>query len=356
MNFNIKSIFYASLSLFLLSAYSCKKLALAESDPPNVINLSISGVTLTDTLEFLRNGKVIGQTRAVVATQDVFDVKIAVDEPTTVLQIRRKGYTEILGTHTIDASVKTQNITYYFDGEKMYADFVAVKVKGFAQGEVEFVIDDQVVGSGNGREFPVINVGVDAGQARQLHVRKKGTTASLMNKEVKAGATAIPLVFYFDGERVFDKINAGLPANPANMTVIASFTSKLDIFRGPADLILYELNQGSPSHESTATIMRIELPEDGSFSKSIEVPPLPENSFKNYTFRIVKRGTLTELPYDLTNEILPMLPITGFSGDLLSFKPGGSAILIVGNSKEYDDWDGGTAIYTRVFDIAEYFK
>lgn len=356
MNFNIKLIFYACLSLFLLSAYSCKKLALAESDPPNVINLSISGVTLTDTLEFLRDGKVIGQTRAAVATQDVLDVKIAVSEPTTELQIRRKGYTEILGSRTIDGSVRTQNITYYFDGKKMYADFVKVNVKGFAQGELEFVIDDQVVGSGNGRVFPVLNIGVDAGQTRQLQVRKKGTTTSLMNKEIKAGAAAIPLVIYFDGERVSDKIDLGLPENPANMTVIASFTSKLDIFRGPADLIFYELNQGSPSHESTPTVMRIELPEDGSFSKSVEIPPLPANSFKYYIFRIVKRGTLTELPYDLTNEILPMLPITGFSGDPLSFTPGGSAILIVSNSKEYDDWDGGTAIYTRIFDIAEYFK
>lgn len=362
MNLNIKLIFYSCLSLLWLSAFSCKKLELAESDPPNVIDLFVKGTTLTDTLEFLKDGKVIGQTDL---EHGGFNVKVVMAEDVSaVLKIRRKGYTETLETRTIDAHIKTQNITYYFDGEKMYADYVVVNVKGFAQGEVEFVIDDKVLGfvsgafgPGSGKEPPVINIGVDAGQTRQLQVRKKGTTKSLMNKEVKAGATVIPWIFYFDGEKVFDKIDAGLPANPANMVVMASFTSKLSIFRGPADLVFYELEQGKPTYESTATTMRIELPVDGTFSKSIEIPPLQQTDrTKLYVIRIVKRGTLTELPYDVTNEILPMLPITGFSGDGLSFTPGESTILNISDSKEYDDWDGGTVIYTRMINIAPYFK
>ncbi|MNK03591.1 hypothetical protein D3C87_214400 [compost metagenome] len=362
MNLNIKFIFYSCLCLLWLSAFSCKKLELAESDPPNVINLFVKGTTLTDTLEFLKDGKVIGQTEKV---HGGFNVKVVmVDDVSTALKIRLKGHTEILDTRTIDGSIKTQNITYYFDGEKIYADFVPVNVKGFAQGEVEFVIDDKVLGSvsgafgpGSGKEVPIINIGVDAGQTRQLQVRKKGTTKSLMNKEVKAGAAAIPWIFYFDGEKVLDKIEAGPPANPANMVLIASFTSKLNIFRGPADLVLYELEQGKPSYESTATTMRIELPEDGTFSKSIEILAIQQTDrIKSYVFRIVKRGTLTELPYDLTNEILPMLPIAGFSANTLVFTPGGSAILTISDRKEYDDWDGGTGIYPMVIDIAPYFK
>lgn len=362
MNFNIKLIFYACLSLFLLSVYSCKKLELAESDPPNIIDLFVKGTTLTDTLEFLKDGKVIGQTEKV---HGEFNVKVLMGEDvSTALKIRLKGHTEILGTRTIDGRVKTQNIVYYFDGEKIYADFVPVNVKGFAQGEVEFVIDDKVIGSvsgafgpGSGKELPIINIGIDAGQTRQLQVRKKGTTKSLMSKEVKAGATAIPWVFYFDGEKVFEKIDAGLPANPANMVLIASFNSTLNIFRGPADLVFYELVQGKQSYESTATTMRIELPEDGTFSKTIEIPPIQQTDVsKSYIFRIVKRGTLTELPYDLTNEILPMLPIAGFSANTLVFTPGASAILTISDRKEYDDWDGGTGIYPMVIDIAPYFK
>ena len=352
MKLNIKPIFYSCIALICLSVFGCKKQQLAVQDPPNVIELSITGTTLTDTLEFLKDGKVIGQTDK---DHGVLNVKVIVKGESAELQIRSKGHQEILSKRTILAEQKQQNITYYFDGEKMYSDFVQLKVKGFAQGEVDFVVDDKVVGSGNGREFPVINIGVDAGQVRELQVRKKGTTLSLMKKEIKAGASVTNLVFYFDGEKAFDKIYAGLPANPANMLVIASFTSSLSIFRGPADLIFYEVLRGKPSNQSTATTMRIELPEDGSFSKSIEIPPLPASPSKNYAFRIVKRGTMDELPYDLTNEILPMLPLTGFSNGI-SFMPGEAAILMVSNSKEYDDWDLGTIIYTRVFDIAPYFK
>lgn len=353
MKLNIKLIFYSCIALICLSVFGCKKQELAVQDPPNVIELSITGTTLTDTLEFLKDGKVIGQT---YSEHGNLNVKVLVQGPDTELKIRRKGQQEILSKRTISAKQKQQNIAYYFDGDKMYTDFTQVNVKGFAQGEVEFVVEGKVVGSGNAREFPVLNIGVDAGQVRELQVRKKGTTVSLISKEIKAGVSVVNLVFYFDGEKVFEKIDTGVPANPANMIVIGSFTSKLSIFRGPADLVLYIMDLGQQSYQSTATTMRIELPEDGSFSKAIEIPPLPANQFKYYTYRIVKRGTQDELPYDLTNEIFPMLPITGFSSDVLSFTPGGSAILTITNSKEYDDWDGGTAIYTRVFDIAPYFK
>ncbi|TKC62552.1 hypothetical protein FBD94_10090 [Pedobacter hiemivivus] len=353
MKLNIKFIFYSCLGLLWLSIFSCKKLELAESDPPNVIDLFVKGTTLTDTLEFLKDGKVIGQT---YSEHGEFNVKVVMEDVSAELKIRRKGQQEILSKRTISAEQKQQNIIYYFDGEKMYADFVTVNVKGFAQGEVEFTVDDRVVGSGSGKDFPVINIGVDAGQTRLLQVRKKGTTESLMNKEVKAGSSAIPWVFYFDGEKIFDKIDAGLPANPVNMLLTASFTSKLNIFRGPADLVIYEGRRSGLPYQSTATTFRIELPEDGTFSKSIEIPPFPEGAFKAYVFRIVKRGTLTELPYDVTNEILPMLPSTGFSGGSLSFTPGGAAILTISDVKEYDDWDGGTWIYFRHIDIASYFK
>ena len=358
MNSNIKFIFYAGLGLLCLSTFSCKKLELAVPEPPNIINLTLTGVTLTDTLEFVKDGKVIGHTKSGRANQDVVTELVMVKGGSAEIQIRLKGHTEILGTRSIDGTAKRQELTYYFDGKKMYADFVSVKAKGFAQGDIEFVVDDKVVGSGNGKDFTEVNIGVDANQTRQLQVRKKGSTAVLLNREVKYGAASTPLVFYFDGEKIFDRIDAGLPANPANMLIIASFTNKVGVYRGPVDLIFYKGKLWDESYKTTATTMRIELPADGSFSKGIELPPLPETESLNknvYTFRIVKRGTLDELPYDTTNEFQPIMPESGFEGQKIVFAPGANGIFVITDIKYTDDWDG-TMIRPFSMDIASYFR
>lgn len=357
MKKNIQIIFCSCLGVLLLLMFSCKKQELAVENPPNVIDLAIKGTTLTDTLEFLKDGKVIGQTDS---QHGSLNVKVLVQGSEAELKIRRKGQQEILSKRTISAEQKLQNIEYYFDGDKIFSKEASLNIKGYSSGgELEFVIGDKVLGSGAEVINSVLTVGIEAGQKRELQIRKKGTITPLMSKEISSEKPIVALAFYYDGTKMYDKIDLAVPVNPANMMVNVSFTSKLDILSGPVDLVFYTgKSAGMEPYQFSPTMLRIELPADGTFSKNIELPALPESGTldKNvYTFRVVKRGTLTELPYDMTNEYPPSRLESGFYSGNITFTAGGTAIFIVSDMKLPDDWDG-TIVRPTMTDIAPYFK
>lgn len=357
MKKNIQIIFCSCLGMMFLLMFGCKKQELAVESPPNVIDLSIKGTTLTDTLEFLKDGKVIGQT---TKSNGDLNVKVIVKGEGAELQIRSKGKEAILSKRMISAAEKLQNITYYFDGDKIFSKVVALSIKGYSGAEeLEFVMDGQVLESGSDVINSVLSIGIEADQKRTLQIRKKGTTVPLMDKEIIGAQSAASLTFFYDGTKIFDKIDLAVPTNPANMIVNASFTNKVGVFLGPIDLIFYKgASTGMRPFEFTATTLRIELPADGSFSKNIELPPLPDSGAPNlnvYSFRIVKRGTLTELPYDMTNEFPPSRPESGFFAGNITFTAGGAAVFILGDQIIPDDWDG-TIIRPTMKDIAPYFK
>jgi hypothetical protein len=357
MKKNIQITFCACLGIILLLMFSCKKQELAVENPPNVIDLVIKGTTLTDTLEFLKDGKVIGQTDS---QHGDLNVKVLVQGPDAELKIRRKGQSAILNKRTISAEQKLQNIEYYFDGDKIFSKVISLSIKGYSGAdELEFVIDGKVLSSGSNIINSVLNIGAEANQKRELQIRKKGTTVTLMSKEITSEQATIALAFYYDGTKMYDKIDLAVPVNPANMMVNASFATKLDIFRGPVDLIFYTGKSiGMEAYQFSPTTLRIELPADGSFSKNIELPPLPDSGTSNknvYSFRVVKRGTLTERPYDMTNEFPPSRPESGFYSGNVTFTAGGTAVFILSDMKIPDDWDGTNARPTMT-DIAPYFK
>lgn len=353
MKKNIQIIFCFGVVLLLM--FSCKKQELAVESPPNVIDLFVKGTTLTDTLEFLKDGKVIGQTEK---AHGEFNVKVLVTDAGAELKIRRKGMQEILGTRTISAKEKVQNIAYYFDGDKIFSKEVILNIKGYSVAdEIEFVMDNKVLVSKSGVINAKLSIGIEGNQKRELQIRKKGTTVSLMNKEITPEQSAAPLVLFYDGTKIYDKIDLAIPVNPTNMIVNASFTNKVGTYNGPVDLIFYTGRSLTPREEFTPTTLRLELPADGSFSKNIELPPLPESGTFNkhvYSFRIVKRGTLDQLPYDMTNELQPVLESSFSYSDVL-FTAGGAAILSITDYKVVDDWDG-TKILPNMIDIAPYFK
>lgn len=355
MKKHAKITFYSCLGIILFLAFSCKKQELAVENPPNVIDLFVNGTTLTDTLEFLKDGKIIGQTENV---HGGFNVKVLVKDDGAELKIRRKGQQEILGTRMISPKEKIQNVTYYFDGNKIFTKEVFLNIKGYSGAdEIEFVIDNKVLVSGSGVINTRLGIGIEANQKRELQIRKKGTTTALMSKEITTEQTAAPLVFFYDGIKIHDKIDLAIPVNPANMIVNASFTNKVGVYQGPVDLIFYKGQVLTPRDQFTPTTLRLELPADGSFSKNIELPPLPESGDFNkwvYTYRIVKRGTLTDLPYNTINEFQPVSPTSFYNGDL-SFTAGGTSIFSIWDYKIVDDWDG-TFFLPNMVDIAPYFK
>lgn len=363
MKKNIQIIFSAGLCLALLCIFGCKKQELATANPPKIVNLKIKGKTVNDTLEFVKNGKVVAKTNTANGDFE-FETKVTVEDGGAMLQIRQKGHTEPLATRQLTSSPFDQEVLCYYDGENVYNNSVTLKTKGYSIGStLEFVIDNKVVASGTGNAFPVLNIGVETGKNRQLQIRKKDDTAILLTKEILAGQPVQTLSFFYDGTRMFDKLDFATPANPANMVVSASFNSTLPVFNGPADLVLYQGKLGQNTNLFTVTDIRFELPADGSFSANIELPALPETgtAIKNvYSFKLVKRGTVNDLPYNTSNELQPIRPESGFFNGTLTFTPGGAAILVISDQKTVKTTGApssrGTTFGTLTTDIAPFFR
>lgn len=343
--------------------FGCKKQEQVTATPPKIINLKVKGTTVNDTLEFVKNGKVVAKTNTDNG-EFIFETKVTVEEGGSALQIRRKGHTEILFTRQLTTTPFDQEIQCYYDGEHAYDNSVTVNIKGYAIGStLEFVIDDKIVGSGTGNQFSPLKIGVETGKNRQLKIRKKDDTAILLTKEISAGQAVQVLSFFYDGSKIFDKLDFGKPVNPANMVVSASFTSTLNIFDGPADLVFYQGKSSDNSSLFTATNIRLELPADGSFSTNIELPALPETGsvIKNvYSFKLVKRGTVNDLPYNLTNEVKPIIAESGFYTGTLTFTPNGAAMLVISDLKTVKTTGApssrGTTFRIPTTDIAPFFN
>lgn len=357
MKKNIQNILFIAISIAFLGFTGCKKQELAEPKAVKIVNLQIRGTKgATDTLEFVKDGKVIAQTINNNESFNLADVKVSVEDEHSSLTVRLKGHSEILATRKISANQFDQIINCYYDGERAYGNFVSLKIKGYAStGTLELVLDGKTIGSGTGTELSkTMSLGVDDGKSRQLQVRKQGETAILLTREIPADQSAQSLAFYYDGTNIFDKIDIGQPVNPANMLLSIKFNSKVSVFQGPADMVVLKEKAGV----FTPTDLRIEIGTDGAFSKAVELPSLTAETGTNYFVKIVKRGTNDELPYDFTNSVKPIKPESGRK--LITFTPGGSSILIITDEKVETTVGPasrrGTVINLLVTDIAQYFK
>lgn len=336
---------------------SCKKQELAEIKIPKVMLLSIQGTKgVKDTLEFVKNNIVIAQ----VGNENqsfLTSVKVSADKNPEII-VRRKGRAEILATRTLSPDSVKQTISCYYDGEKVYGNSIKLKVKGYAiTGTLELLLDGKVIGSGTGAELTkTLDLGVDDGKNRQVQIRKKDENTPLLTKEIVANELTQSLVFYYDGTKIFDKIDAGVPVNPANMLLSVKFTSKYDaLFRAPADLMILK---GKDGEDVYTPIGVIELSSDGSFSKAIELPSLASEPRYTYSVKIVKRGTADELPYDLTNTATPLKP--GAGRLRLNYTAGSSSILVITDEVTQTTTGSparrGTQISLITTDIGQYFK
>lgn len=345
--------------LFLLS---CKRQELAEPVIKKIISLQITGTTLPgDTLEFVKNGKVLLQTGI---TSFELSTKISLEGQTAEIQIRRKRDQKVIARKTITADLHNQVLTCYYDGQEVYDTLVNLEFKGYSgTNELEFMLDGVLVGSGSGAEFPGLTVTLNKEKKRQLQIRQKGDPKILLEYEVLANVPLQKLVFYYDGTQLLDKIELGTPQNPANMLVSASFKSTVDVFSGPVDLVFYKGSMYDFTYNYSPTALRIPLNSDGTMSKNFELPALSPQEVAeqlNYGYKLVKRGTLVDLPYDLTNEFTPILKVSGFYNTPLDFTAGGAMILVITDQKTVRKTGPssvkGTSFLISSTDISAYFK
>ncbi|SHF99315.1 hypothetical protein [Pedobacter caeni] len=354
----IQGVLLIALSIILIGSSGCKKQELAETKTPKVVVLNIQGTKgVKDTLEFVKNNIVIAQIGNENQSFLIEGIKVSADENADII-VRRKGHAEILATRTISADLLKQTISCYYDGEKVYGNTVKLKVKGYAiTGTLELLLDGKVIGSGTGSELTkTLDLGIDDGKNRQVQIRKKDENTPLLNKEIVANEPAQSLVFYYDGTKIFDKIDVGVPVNPANMLLSVKFTSKYDaLFRAPADLMILKGKDGDDVYTQIGVI---ELSSDGSFSKAIELPSLAAEPRYTYSVKIVKRGTADELPYDLTNTATPLKP--GAGRFRVDYTAGSSSMLVITDEVTQTTTGPptrrGTQISLNKTDIGQYFK
>lgn len=313
-----KIILTVVISLISFLLFSCKKQEKVVPDPPHIIKLQIKGSTVNDALEFVKNGKVIAESGKSEGEFGM-DLLLTVDQPEAEIQIRKKGQTDILATRKIVADQFEQVIRCYYDGKTAYDETVLFKMKGYsAIAILEVVMDGRVIGEGSNYISPEqINIGFEPGQKHLIQIRKKGESTILLSKEISPEEAKKPIKFYYDGFTLRESINFPTPSTPANMLFTAKFISVVNVYNGPIDILFFSGTSTKP-YEHMATNIRVEIPVDGTFSNAIELPPLAKGI--TYSYKLVKKGTLNDLPYILTNELMPIRPESGYR--LVDFRAG----------------------------------
>lgn len=348
---NIKYMICIGLSLVLGLMYSCSKQQIVKPIGETVA-LTVNVIAPNDTLELLKDGKVFFQSKT---TQNV--TKITVGEGGTEIQIRKKGETAIMATRMIHPNAFQQTIEIIFEDGKIYEKFINLIITGFkASGILEVYIDGKLVPSNGTDENGNPTVPTDArvpvapGQNRLVEVRKRGETAAIASQVIVPDQDKQEFKFYYDGEKNISTINVGPLSNPEHMVVIARFSSTVGVYTGPADFVLFKNVNGVVTNLN----MKIELPEDGSFGKTIELPSLPPKGV--YYGKIVKRGTINEPPYNTANEMLPIRPLYEI---IITFTAGGAAIFSLKDNKVVRERPAalkGTTFSIVGNDIARYIK
>lgn len=111
------------ICILLLLISACKKESLVVPNPPEVVDLEIKGYTVTDTLEFLANGKVIGD-----AFSTTFRFKNGLYKVGSEITIRKKGDNKILSIIKAKSSPFKQVTKIFYDGTTISDNLVLTPV------------------------------------------------------------------------------------------------------------------------------------------------------------------------------------------------------------------------------------
>lgn len=362
MNYNKILHSFIITVCFALLISSCKKAEPIQTTSPQIVKVEITGNTTKD-LEFVFKDSVIASGSA-NGSNFVSSVLLNVAGPNAEIKVREKGASAILDTWTV-SSAFNQTFSIFYDGHAVYDGTVAYQIKGYAMaGELEFLLDGNVVAEGSLKIDQTVNFLINKDVARELQVRVKGTTTSLITKQILATpATGQSMKFFFDGNTIVDDVKLSPPLNPANMSITGQFkpVASGGTFKGgDVDLVFYVRNNAGvitvPNPQP-----RITMPASGAFV-TFELPPLPdEESF--YTYDICEVGS-DALPY--TNfplaALYPPKLNKGKYGQLKFgdkyFEAGGSKLLLMqdaGTLKTSPVAERGRYVYGKITDLSEYF-
>lgn len=356
------------ISALVILGLSCRKAELLQPEPAKIIQLSITGSTEVD-LEYLYKDSVIANTKAGTGGINVKTLLSVKDQHAT-LKVRKKGTAEILLTKNITTVPFDQNISFFYDGTKVYNNAISLGIKGFAlSGELEFLLDGNLLSSGSSIVNKSFFILIDKGTTREITIRKKGTTDILFTKTIESVTAQQSIGFFFDGTKIVDNVKLNPPTNEANMMISAKFeTTFPNQFKGvDVDLVFYtRLSSAANTVVGTKVIpeLRFTLPKDGSFN-SIELPPLPGPNYI-YSFDIYEKGTNSE-PYLSTSPLVlagyTLKPNEGritsaFATDGFKFQAGKSKLFIITDARTIVTSPAKNVYVSggKLTDLSQYFQ
>jgi len=358
MKFN----FYTFLFCFTVLISSCKKqeLFLPAADSASVVSLVINGST-TEDLEFIYKDSVIATGIADNGKKFNFTTKLNISAQNGEIKIRKKTSGQILETRAIPTAPFNQTINIFYDGTKVFSNSVSYQIKGYAaSGELEFLLDGNVIAAGMNKISNLITFGIDENTPREIKVRLKGETAVLLTKTINASPAQQSLKFYFDGQKLIDNVQLSPPVNPNNMSVTAQFKTTIpDMFLGgQVDVVFYVHDNTSDMYTKPSPEIRFTMPSDGSFT-TFELPPLPNATDYDYRMVILKKGT-HDSPYDASSTGIPLIiENDGRYSQQQLFEPGKSKIWLIDDSWSIDftpEFEIGSVFGTGATDLSTYFE
>ncbi|WP_295122084.1 hypothetical protein, partial [uncultured Chitinophaga sp.] len=291
------------LSASLLWA-ACSKPEIV-STSPRVVQVLVQGSSTTD-LDYIYKDSVVGTSIAANGGTINLMLMLAITDDIAGLDIVKKGTADTLQHKPVPRQPFAQTLNIYYDGIKFYDSSVAVNLKGYAlSGELDFLLDGQVVASGKGAMNKTVQIPIDKNTTRKIEITKKGETTPLSSTSIQSSPASQTINFFYDGTRIVDNIQLTPPANPANMMITAKFQSIFPYFKNvDVDLVFYVKNTVTAKAVKTDPEIRFTLPVDGSL-RSLELPPLPAATGYAYTYDIYEKGT-TNVPYTTTSA--PFIP------------------------------------------------
>lgn len=330
----------------LVSLFACEKQEPLHPDPSKIISLAVTGNT-TEDLEFVYKDSVIATGLASNSAQFVFNIKLNIGSAKAELKIRKKASGLILNTMTIPPTPFNQALNVFYDGSKLFNTSVIYVIKGFAaSGELEFLLDGKIVATGTGKINKTVVFGIDENTPREITVRKKGETNTLLTKTINALPAQQSLIFFYDGTGIATNIQLDPPVNPSHMAVTAQFKTTIPdkFLGGPVDLVFYIHNNKTDTYTKPSPELRFTMLAEGF--TSFELPALPNATDYDYRPVIFKKGT-NDMPYDSSNLAFPFMVNDGSFSSQINFESGISKIWLI------EDFEG--LVVSPTFEIFSSF-
>ncbi len=314
------------LSFLFIFLQACQKGELYDSARPKVVEVTFTGTTSVP-LEFVYNNVVLDSTKGASHTFPK-PIILNIADGDQHVQIREKGGDSVLRSYEIDPAIFNHQIGILYDNGKIYDKSIFYNLIVHPMGkDLEFFVDGKMVAQtfSGGQLTSKITIPIDKEQKRELAVKIKGESGSILTKSIAEADSNQTLKFLLNGNEAVENMTLPILKNQKGMSLTFKFNPKVEFGQstflgGEVDLLFYMRDQTTEEVTHLSPELRVSIPLSQSFV-TVELPPLPEG--KIYTYDVVKKGTKVA-PYTYkkftSEDIFPVLPNNGRYGRLGFFK------------------------------------